>query len=46
MSLGCSSSRAGWQGHAERNRVGALADDVGRHEVVSGLVSQAGHLSN
>ena len=45
-SLGCSLSRAGWHGHAERNRVGALADNVGRHEVVSGLASQARRLSN
>ena len=43
--LGRSSSRAGWQGHAERNRVGALADNVGRHdEVVPGLASQARHI--
>ena len=27
-SIGCSSSRAGWQDHAERHRVGAFADNV------------------
>ena len=41
-SFGCSLSRAGWQVHAERNRFWALADNVGRHEVVSGLASQPG----
>ena len=45
-SLGCSSSRAGWQGYAERDRVWALGDNAGRHEIVSGLAGQAKHLGN
>lgn len=32
-------------GSSRTGRVGALAGDMSRHEIVTGLVSQAGHLS-
>ena len=41
ISLVWNSSRAGYQTHAERKRVGALADNMSRHEIVAGLVSKA-----
>ena len=41
--LGCSSTRAGQQGHAERKRVGALANHVAdMNEVVLGLAAKPG----
>ena len=40
--FGCGSTCAGYQGHAERKRVGAPANDVGRHEVFPGLAAEPG----
>lgn len=34
--VGCTLSRARWQGHAERRRVETLTENVGGHEVVTG----------
>ena len=41
-SLGCSSQRARYERHAERNRVGVLANELDRHGKVPGLAANPG----